>query len=283
MGDFIYYVNGQFLPADQADIGLNDLGFVRGYGIFDLLRTYGPIPFRLGDHLARLVHSAEQIELALPRPPAEIEQIVHATLARNGHPGDITIRIVVTGGPSASFLMPEDKPTLLVMIAPINLPNPALHQTGASLISVQVERWMPTVKSLNYATAVVCLRKARKAGAVEALYRSHDDVLSECMTSNFFAFKDGRLITAREGVLEGVTRKVALEVAEDAFEIEYRNLRYGELAQMDEAFITSTTKEVMPIVRVDDVQIGDGRVGPRTQRMIDLFKAAVLVETATPA
>ena len=283
MANFIYYVNGQFLPGEQAAIGLNDLGFVRGYGIFDLLRTYGPTPFRLGDHLARLVHSAEQIELGLPRPPAEIGQIVHDTLARNGHPNDVTVRLVATGGPSASFLMPEDKPTLLVMIAPINLPNPALYQTGASLISVQIERWMPTVKSLNYATAVVSLRKARKAGAVEALYRSHDDTLSECMTSNFFAFKDGRLITASEGVLEGVTRKVALEVAEDAFEIEYRNLRYGELAQMDEAFITSTTKEVMPIVRVDDVQIGDGRVGLRTQRMIDLFKAAVQIETATPA
>jgi branched-chain amino acid aminotransferase len=283
MADFIYYINGQFLPASQAAIGLNDLGFVRGYGIFDLLRTYGPVPFRLGDHLERLVHSAEQIELGLPRPPAEIEQIVHDTLARNGHPGDITIRIVVTGGPSASFLMPEDNPTLFVMLAPINLPNPALYQTGASLISVQVERWMPSVKSLNYATAIVSLRKARAAGAVEALYRSRDDTLSECMTSNFFAFKDGRLITAREGVLEGVTRKVALEVAEDAFDIEYRNLRYGELAGMDEAFITSTTKEVMPIVRVDGVQIGDGRVGPCTQRMSDLFKAAVRIETATPA
>jgi branched-chain amino acid aminotransferase len=283
MANFVYYVNGQFLPAEQASIGLNDLGFVRGYGIFDLLRTYGPVPFRLGDHLERLAHSAEQIELALPRPPAAIEQLVHATLARNGHPNDVTIRIVVTGGPSASFLMPEDNPTLLVMIAPINLPNPVLYQTGAALISVQVERWMPTVKSLNYATAVVCLRKARKAGAVEALYRSHDGTLSECMTSNFFAFKDGRLITAEQGVLDGVTRKVALEVAEDAFEIEYRNLDYGELSGVDEAFITSTTKEVMPIVRVDEVQIGGGQVGPCTQRMMELFKAAVRAETAAPA
>lgn len=283
MANFVYYVNGQFLPAEQASLGLNDLGVVRGYGVFDLLRTYGPVPFRLGDHLDRLVRSAEQIELGLPCSAAEIEQIVHTTLARNGHPHDITIRIVVTGGPSASFLMPEDKPTLLVMLAPINLPNPALFETGASLISARVERWMPTVKSLNYATAVVALRKARNAGAVEALYRSHDDVLSECMTSNFFAFKDGRLITAREGVLDGVTRKVALEVAEDAFEIEYRNLRYDELAGVDEAFITSTTKEIMPIVRVDDVQIGDGRVGPGTQRMREMFKTAVRNETAMPA
>ena len=178
MANFIYYVNGQFLPADQASLGLNDLGVVRGYGVFDLLRTYGPVPFRLGDHLDRLAQSAEQIELGLPCPLAEIEQVVHATLARNEHPHDITIRIVVTGGPSASFLMPEDNPTLLVMPAPINLSNPALYQTGATLISAQVERWMPTVKSLNYATAVVALRKARRAGAVEALYRDHNDKLS---------------------------------------------------------------------------------------------------------
>lgn len=144
----IYYVNGRFLPAAQAALGVDDLGLVRGYGVFEVLRTYGVRPFGLRAHLERLQRSAAQIELALPGSLEEIGQIVEATLAQNDA-CDVTVRVIVTGGSSGTFLMPEDRPSLLVMVEPVRPFPESFYQTGASLITVDLPRFMPTVKSLN--------------------------------------------------------------------------------------------------------------------------------------
>lgn len=272
--DYLYYVNDEFTPASRAAIGLNDLGLVRGYGIFEVLRTYGDRPFGLRAHLDRLAYSATQIELALPASIAEIEAIVHETLARNAA-GDVTIRIIVTGGASSGFLMPEGRPTLLVMLAPVKPYAAQIYQDGAALLTVDAARFMPTVKSLNYIPAILGQRRARAAGAIEALYCDAAGVITECTTSNFFIFKGDQLITPVQDVLPGITRAAALEVAGDLFEIVERPILRGELAEADEAFITSTTKEIMPIVRVDEQLIGVGRPGARTQRLRQSFLAYI--------
>lgn len=279
MSNFVYYLNGEFVPADRAALPLNDVGIVRGYGVFDLLRTYGPVPFMLKEHLERLHRSAAQIDLNAPWSVEDLEQIVFATLERNGYPADVAIRIIVTGGPSATFMMPEDKSGLVVMLAPVILPNPAAYTDGAALITVNNLRFMPTVKSLNYISAIVAMKKAKRAGAVEALYRSETNLITECTTSNFFIFRGDRLITSADDVLPGVTRGAVLEIAGDSHEIEYRRIRYDELGSADEAFITSTTKEVMPIVRIDELTIGTGRVGHRTQALMEQFHQVVRMET----
>ncbi|HAJ37306.1 MAG TPA: amino acid aminotransferase [Chloroflexi bacterium] len=274
MTDYLYYVNGAFMPASQAAIGLNDLGLVRGYGVFEVLRTYGDRPFGLRAHLDRLAYSAAQIELTLPEAPDAIETIVHETLTRNAA-RDVTIRIIVTGGASSSFLMPEDRPSLLVLLAPVK-PYPAhLYTAGATLITIDAARFMPTVKSLNYIPAILGQRRARAADAIEALYCDAAGVITECTTSNFFIFKGNQLITPVQDVLPGITRAAVLEVAGDLFEIVERPILRSELAEADEAFITSTTKEIMPIVRVDTQPIGAGRSGARTQRLQHSFQAYV--------
>lgn len=274
MTDYIYYVNGEFVPAIAATIGVNDLGLVRGYGVFEVLRTYGITPFRLREHLARLQRSASQIDLALPWSSADLEQIVYATLAHND-PTDVTIRIIVTGGASAGFLMPDSAPSLLVMLAPVKLYPDHYFVEGAHLIRIDSARFMPTVKSINYITAIMGQQRARRAGAIEALYCTAAGTISECTTSNFFVFHGDRLCTPDVDILPGITRAVALEMASDLFEIELRPLQYTELTTADEAFITSTTKEIMPVIGVDDTVIGDGRVGARTQRLRSLFRAYV--------
>lgn len=278
MRNFVYYVNGEFVPAEQGALALNDVGVVRGYGVFDVLRTYGVTPFRLRDHLRRLQRSAEQIELALPWSLEEIESIVHQTMQRND-PTDVTIRILVTGGASANFLTPGDRPSLVIMLAPVSPANPVYFVDGARLITVDNQRFMPSVKSINYIPAIMAQKKARQAGAVEALYRTADGLLTECTTSNFFVFRNDRLITSDVEILAGITRGVALEIAEDIFEIDYRPLRYDELTNADEAFITSTTKEIMPIVLVDNICVGNGQVGPRTRRLMELFHRVAEIET----
>ena len=146
---------------------------------------------------------------------------------------------------------------------------------GASLITVDLPRFMPTVKSTNYISAIMGQQRARRAGAIEALYCSADGTLTECTTSNLFVFHGDRLCTPETDILPGITRAVALELAGDLFEIELRPLQYTELATASEGFITSTTKEIMPIVRVDGIMIGDGRVGHRAQRLRNLFRASV--------
>jgi len=279
----IYYVKGEYMDAASAALPVGDLGIVRGYGVFDLGRTYGRAPFRLREHIERLERSAAQVELNLPWSADELEAIALETLARNPEILDAAIRIVVTGGESASYMMPEEKPSLFVMVTPLNLPKAELFESGAKLVTVQGDRFLPTVKSINYIGAIVAMKQARRAGAVEALYVSADGSITECTTSNFFAFKGDTLITPAAGVLDGITRAATLEVADDLYTIEYRNLRHDELAEIDEAFITSTTKEILPIVQVDDTVIGEGAPGARTRRLMSVLHELVQQEVGVLA
>ncbi len=282
MGSYTYYVNGAFVDADEAGVSFHDLGFVRGYGVFDFLRTYGRAPFRLVPHLERLQRSAAAIDLPCPWTVEELERICLETLARSPGVDNVSIRPVLTGGYSGGFLMPGDEPGLYVLIAPLPVRDPRPFAEGASLITVDYERFLPSVKSLNYITAIRALKKARAAGAAEALYLTKDGHITECTTSNFFIFRDGRLITSDIDVLDGITRRAALDAAEDMYDIDYRLISLDELNSADEAFITSTTKEILPIVRVDDVVIGNGQVGPHTQRLMAALSALVRQETAEP-
>lgn len=272
MSDLTSYVNGVFVPADQAALPLNDLGIVRGYGVFDLLRTYGQTPFRLREHLLRLQHSATSIGIALPWGLEELEQIVLETYARNAV-ADASIRIVVTGGPSSNLMTPQNKPSLVVMVQPLASNPVGYYRDGCKAVTTRIERIMPSVKSLNYIGAIMAVTEASKVNAVEAIYRDAHDHLTEGTRANFFIFQGGRLITPGEGVLLGITRQVVLEIAPGDFEVVEAPIAYADLATADEAFLTSTTKEVLPIVQVDDIRIGDGKVGPRTQRLMEHFSA----------
>lgn len=270
MGELTYYVNGAFVPTDQAALPLNDLGIVRGYGIFDLLRTYGTTPFRLLEHIQRLESSASQIGLDLPWSTTELESIVLETYARNEIP-DASIRIVVTGGPSTNFMTPQGKPSLVVMVHPI-APYPESYYTeGCKTLSTLVGRIMPTVKSLNYIGAIMAMKEADKVGAVEAIYLDSQDRLTEGTRANLFVVRGDLLITPREGILKGITRQVVLDVAASEFEIVEGPIHYQDLGEFDEAFLTSTTKDVLPVVQIDNHVIGSGKPGAVTKRVSELF------------
>lgn len=274
MGELTYYVNGEFVPAKEASLPLNDLGIVRGYGVFDLLRTYGTTPFRLRDHIHRLESSASQISLKMPWSTEELEDVVMQTYKRNLIP-NASIRIVVTGGPSDNFMTPQGKPSLVVMVHPIT-PLPERYYTnGCKATTTLVERTMATVKSLNYIGAIMAMEEASKRGAVEALYLDAQDRLTEGTRANLFVFRGNLLITPREGVLKGITRQAILDIVTSEFEVVEGPIHYQDLSEFDEAFITSTTKEVLPIVQIDEHVIGSGKPGPHTQRVIELFREHV--------
>jgi branched-chain amino acid aminotransferase len=274
MAQPIYYVNGSFVPADQATLPVNDLSIVRGYGVFDYTRSYHGKPFKLHEHLLRLERSAQAIDLALPWSIQELTDIVQATFDRNGFL-DAGIRIVVTGGPSADFMTPPNQPSLLVMITPIKNSMAPQQATGAKVTTVAMERVLPTVKSINYLGAVMAVEAAKRQGAVEALYRTEDGRLTEGTRANLFAFRGNQLITPKEEVLAGITRAVVMEIAEDDFEVVEGELFYTALAEYDELFITSSTKEILPVIQVDDQVIGDGKPGAKTRKLLDLFHTYV--------
>jgi branched-chain amino acid aminotransferase len=266
----VFYVNGRFVPQSRAKVAVSDLGLLRGYGVFDFMRTYGREPFRLRDHLERLLISARLIDLELPWGLGELERLVYEALDRNPG-GEMGIRIIATGGESPDSLAPSDRPSLIVIVKPIEAYPREFFSEGVKAITYPAKRELPEAKTLNYATAVRALRRARLQGAHEAIY-SHDGLLYECMVCSFFAVRDGRIITAGSGVLDGITRRAVLELVRGRIPVEYRFVRASEIPELDEAFLTSSGHGVMPIVAIDGIKIGDGRPGPITREVMGLFE-----------
>ncbi|OGV78133.1 MAG: amino acid aminotransferase [Lentisphaerae bacterium RIFOXYB12_FULL_65_16] len=275
MAEATYYVNGKFVPASQGSLPLNDLAIVRGYGVFDLLRTYDRVMFRLRDHVLRLQTSAQSIGIRMPWSVEQIEQLIRETHDRNSF-DNAAIRIVVTGGVSSDLMTPDGPPSLIIMLSSVKSPGTEEYSRGCKVKTVVMARERPTVKSLNYIGAIKAVEEAKKEGAVEALYRTADGEVTEGTRANFFIFIGRKLITPREGVLFGITRKAVLDLARDEFEVFEAPVRYDELRKADEAFLTSTTKEVLPVVCVDDITIGTGKPGPNTLRLLARFRDAVL-------
>lgn len=266
-----YYVDGEFVESSKATLPVDDLALLRGYGVFDFLRTYNGRPFYLAAHISRLFRSAQKIGLAIPWPAAEIEDIVIRTLHRNDH-AESNIRILVTGGTSPDGICPSGNSRLLVMVTPVKTMPESWYKDGIKLISYRTERLFPEAKSINYIAGILALQKACREDAVEALYIGMDDRVLECTTSNFFCFSGDTLVTPASGVLPGVTRQVILDIAADRFEIETRNIFADELPTFDEILITSSNKEVLPVVRIDDMVVQAGTPGPHTRELLAMFR-----------
>ncbi|MGB8644648.1 MAG: aminotransferase class IV, partial [Anaerolineae bacterium] len=147
-----------------------------------------------------------------------------------------------------------------------------IYEKGIKVITVRIERPLPTAKTIDYTPAILALAQARARNAMEALYVDREGHLLEGTQSNFFGFEGDRLITPHDAILEGITRRVVMELARAQFELVERALPLTELAQLDEAFIASTSKEVMPVVQVDETTIGSGKPGPRTLLLHRLFR-----------
>jgi len=268
----IFYLNGKFVPENKACISVYDLGFLRSYGVFEFLRTYHRKPFYLREHLKRLLKSARLINLKHPYSLSFLEKIVYRTLAKNKHLNEANIRIILTGGVSKDSLTPS-KPTLIVMITPLKTLPPSLYEKGAKIILQVFKRPNPQAKHLDYAKGVEYLEKAKKKGAVEVLFVDRQGKIYECATSNFFAVIKGKIFTPKnEDVLEGITRKIVFKLASKLkIPIEERDLFIKEIPKFDEAFITSTNKEILPIVKIDSFLIGNGKPGEITKLLMSEF------------
>ena len=266
-------VNGELVPEADATVHVSDLGLRRGYAAFDFFRLVDGVPLFFEDHLARFARSRGMLGLDGRWPEDEIRGLVAQLIEANGLRNE-GIQIVLTGGYSADMFTPGE-PNLIIAQLPAPMAPAQLYETGVKVITHDNVRELPEAKTTDYLIAVKLIPQMTKAGAIEVLY--HDgDRMSEGARSGFgIVTADGVLVTAAQGVLESITLKRVLHVAEDLMPVELRHITADEFERAPEAFLTGTTRGILPITQVDDRPVGNGTVGPHTKRLIEAFHREV--------
>jgi D-alanine transaminase/branched-chain amino acid aminotransferase len=262
--------NGEIIPCEDAVVHASDLGLLRSYAAFDYLRTYNGRPFRLEDYLSRFRNSADELMLALDYTDRQIQDIIEELLRRGGL-AEAGVRLVITGGNSPDSMTPVE-PNFFILVEPVPKYPREYYEKGVKLITSDYLRDVPTIKSTGYLNAIKLMPFVKQHGALDVLYCHNGEVL-ELTRNNIFLFEGNTLVTPRDNVLKGITRKVLLELCRGEFAIEERRVRTAELSRTTEAFLSGTTKGVMPVVQIDDAVIGDGVPGAHTRRVMELFRS----------
>ncbi len=268
----VCYFNGAIVPLSAARVSVCDIGLLRGFGIYQAVRSYGPRPFMLAEHLGSLRRSAKAMNLTVPASDAQIDRAIGALIEKNIAAGkDAVIRIILTGGEATDALEYDlSRPTFYILCDVLQPLSATLLLQGARLIAHEYLRPFPESKTTNYVEAVLLQPERIHAGALDILYTWQGNAL-ECATSNFFIVKDGSIMTPRNNVLLGVTRSVVIDLAREEFPLEERDVSVEEMHAADEAFLTASFKEVVPIVEVGGKPIGNGTPGLVTKRIMALF------------
>ena len=282
-------VNGVLTDAAHATISVFDHGFLFGEGVYEVCRTYHGEPLLFDRHMQRMRASAALIALDVPYADDEFLRRARETMAAaglgrqaDGSSRDAYVRILLTRGIGELTYDPAATPTpSVVVIAKPHAPQPPdQYARGVKVAMVDIVRnhpqsVNPLIKSNNLMNNALGMQQALKRGAVEAIFRNYRGELSECAQSNLFIVSGGVVRTPglEAGLLAGITRAFVLEIgAELGYRVEETLLRDADLFGADEVFLTSTTKEIVPIVRVDDSVIGTGRPGPITQALLDEYR-----------
>lgn len=268
----VCYLNGAIVPLEEARVSVLDLGMLRGFGIYEGITALGGEPFHFGDHYERFARSAEALGLTLSVGLEAARAATREVASTNAPgPGRASVRMLLTGGAAEGGLEHVAGRETFYIWATAAEPLPhELYTEGGKLITHEHQRFMPEYKTTNYITAVTLQEKRKAAGAIEILYISGGQVL-ECATSNVFIVKDGAVITPAENILPGITRKVALALAREQYEVEERAITLDELFAADECFITSSFKDIVPIASIDGRPIGAGAPGPVTGDLMSRY------------
>lgn len=255
---------------NTASIPLFDLGIVRGYGIFDYLRTYNKVPFHLHEHISRFIASAKSIGLFVPKTISELKSIVMDMIDKV-EADELSIKLILTGGISEDQLTFKNAPTLAIAVYPFSaLVTQEEYSRGFSLKTTTYQRILPESKTLVYLPALLALQEAKKLGFDDAIYLNGSNHLLESTTSNFFAFKAGKLYTPNKEVLHGITRKIIITIAKQHFQVYEQPISYAELKYIDEIFLSSSNKEIVPVIQIDSQKIST-KPGKNTQFLIKKF------------
>lgn len=263
MNDLKVIINGLLVNANDAALNINDLSIERGYGIFDFFKTVNRKPVFLEDYFDRFYHSAEMMRLEVAYSRDELKVLLLKIMAANNLPNS-GIKILLTGGysPDGYSIV---KPNLIITQHALKR-NEELEKKGLTLVTYEHHRQLATVKTIDYLMGILTVPYAKERGANDVLYRK-DGIISECPRANIFIVtKDERLLTPGGDILQGITRKHILEMVKDKFETEVRDITLEEVYNAKEVFITSTTKNITPVLSVDDT-VYDLEPGVITQQL----------------
>lgn len=268
------YLNGEIVSADEAAISPLDIGLLRGYAVFDLLRTVNREPFLLAEHLERFRSSAAQLGLTVPASDARIADAIRELLRMNDH-AEATVRLVLTGGVSPDGMsFNPDTPTFFILTHDLHEPPAELYVAGGKLLTHLHRREVPRAKTTNYITMLQNRSRIAEEGALDLLYHDGERVHEAASASVYFV-RDGRILAPADDVLPGTVGSVVLERACAHYEIVLGEVAIEDALSADEVFLTSTTRGVVPIVHLDDRVVGDGTPGPVTCALIQMWREAL--------
>jgi branched-chain amino acid aminotransferase len=296
MSQKLVMIDGELRSAEHASISVFDRGFLYGDSVFETLRTYGGKPFAVEEHLGRLQRSADLVAIELPVSRAVIrEEIERAILAAGNR--ESYVRVMITRGTGELGLDPglAHHPLRVIIVAPLEPPRPEAYARGIAAITFRTQRATDETEAVgakvgNYLVAVLAMRAARAAGADEALIVDASGCIVEGATSNVFIVREGRVVTPPEdaGILPGITRAHLIRVCgEQGIPVDFRALPAAEVQAADEIFVSSSIRELLPVVRLDGQPIAGGIPGPLTQGLHREFRKklkelSALEEGASP-
>ena len=283
--ELLIYIDGKYYPKSEAKISVYDHGFLYGDGVFEGIRSYGGVVFKLREHIDRLYASARAIMLEIPLTKEEMIEAVLETLRKN-RLKDAYIRLVVTRGIGDLGLDPRKcpNPSVIIIAEPaIQLYDRERLEKGISMVISWVRRdpvdaTTHEIKSLNYLNSILSKIEANNAGADEALMLDHRGFVCEATGENIFLVKGNTLITppSSSGALPGITANVVKRIAKEmGLAVIEKDVTPTDLYNADEAFLTGTAAEIMPIREVNKRTIGAGRIGPITRKILERFNEIV--------
>ncbi len=268
------YFNGKIINLNKAVLPIYDLGIVRGYGAFDFFRTYNGKLFHPKEHHARFKNSLKEIGLKFELSFQDFEKACYELMKLNKMK-EASFRILMTGGNMTDGLL-STKSNLFILIEPLVNYYLPYAEKGIKLITSEYLRPFPLSKSTCYIEAVRLEPVRRKVDATEILFLK-DGKVSECSTSNIFIIKKGIFYTPKNNILAGITRKVVIDLLiKNKFKIIEKDISEKELFTADEVFITATNKKVLPVVKIDNKKIGNGKIGNLTKKIQQEFDNYIL-------
>jgi len=277
------YVDGKYVPKEQASISIYDHGFLYGDGVYEAIRAYDGIIFKLREHIDRLFESAKSIKIEMPFSKDDLRGLVVEVLRKNQLKNSY-IRIVVSRGRGRMGVDPRNcsKPTIVIMAEPRE-PLFGENVRGISAIVSSLRRtpsWSldPRIKTLNYLNNIMAKIEAIESGVEEAIMLNEQGYVAETSTENIFIVKNGIVSTPHpsQGVLRGITRDTIVEIARElGYTLEERAITVHELYNADEVFVTGTAAEVVPIVKITGRKIGEGEAGPVFAKILGRFRELI--------
>ena len=282
------YINGKFFEKEAAKISVFDHGLLYGDGVFEGIRAYNKLVFKLKEHIDRLYESAHTIMLKIPMTKQELTKAVIDTLRVNNLK-DAYIRLIVTRGEGDLGLDPRrcaGNATIIIITDKIALYPDSLYKNGLKIVTVPTVRNLPEalnpqIKSLNYLNNILAKIEAINAGAEEAIMMDHLGYVAECTGDNIFIVRKNQLYTPPQcmGTLRGITRDTVLEMAPKMkIAVHEHVITRHEVYTSDECFLTGTAAEIIPVVKVDGRTIGDGKPGVITKKLTEQFRKLTKTE-----